>query len=415
MYTELDTGLTPEQVELKEQTHRFAAEVLRPAAAALDALDPEAVIERDSVFWDVYKKAYEIGLHLTFVPEAAGGNGLGPVEAHIVLEELGWGSSDFAVGLLVAATPFAWVAQFAPLAGNAAMLDEVVKPFVNDQEARFVGCLGVTEPGHGSDLLSIATEHFTDLTCAGDCRARPDGDEWVISGQKASWVTNGTIGNYALMFVTIDPTKGPSGGGMAFVPLDVPGVKRGKPWDKHGKRAMNQGEIFFDDVRIPREYMFVEPATYAMALEWSLTLGNGSMGAIYTGVARAAFEEALEYAKVRVQGGKPIADHQLVAKKLFDMFVQVEQARALSRAVVAYNMTMFPPKLYYANAVKVACTQAAYQVANDAVQVFGAIGLTREMPVELLLRDARMGLIEDGTNEFLSLVGARNLIEDYKV
>jgi alkylation response protein AidB-like acyl-CoA dehydrogenase len=192
------------------------------------------------------------------------------------------------------------------------------------------------------------------------------------------------------------------------VPLDSPGVSRGKPLDKIGQRALNQGEIFFDEVRVPADYMVVGPDAYAMVVETVLTMANASMGAIFVGLGRAALEHALEYAKERVQGGVPIFEHQSVKARLFKIFTQVEAARSLAWRVMLYNSTN-PPLVQYSIASKVFCTQTAFDAASAALQIFGGNGLSREYPIEKLLRDARASMIEDGCNEVLSLVGAAKL------
>jgi alkylation response protein AidB-like acyl-CoA dehydrogenase len=204
-----------------------------------------------------------------------------------------------------------------------------------------------------------------------------------------------------------------AGGGVALVPLNLPGVSKGAPLNKIGQRALNQGEIFFDNVRIPKSYMLVPPEAYTVAIDSVLAGANGYMGSTFTGVARAAFEEALTYAKGRIQGGVPITEHQLVQKKLFDMFVKVETARQLSRAAVQYNSGTFPPGTQYSISSKVYCTQVAFEVASDAVQLHGGLGLTKEMFVEQLFRDARASMIEDGSNDILSLTAAKKIIETY--
>ena len=413
MYLDLNKDLTPEQIALKEQTHRFAAEVLRPASIKLDRMDPEAVIAPGSALWDVFRTYYQQGFHLAQFPEELGGANLGPLDMHIVIEETAWGSSDFGVGLAVASFPFVYAAQFAALTGNKRLLEEIVLPFAADREAKYIGCWAITEPQHGSDTLMLGTEAFTNPAAAGECRARLDGDEWVINGQKSSWVSNGTIATHALLFLTIDPSMGMAGGGVAVVPLDRPGVTKGKPLDKLGQRALNQGEIFFDDVRIPRDYMLVEAEGYTTVLNMTLATANAMMGALFTGVARAAFEEALAYTKTRRQGGKLISEHQMVQGKLFDMFTQVERARAISRAALVYNLSTVPPALPYSIASKITCTQAAFNVSSEAIQLFGGLGLCRELVVEKFFRDARASLIEDGCNEVLALAGARDVLESY--
>jgi alkylation response protein AidB-like acyl-CoA dehydrogenase len=413
-YLELNKQLTPEQIALKNETHRFAEEVLRPASIELDRMaDPEEVINKGSVLWDVFRKAYELGHHTAGLPEELGGVNLGPLERHIVAEENGWGSADFSIGLGVAPFPFTFTAAFAEMTGNREVVQEIVVPFAQDKEAKYIGCWAITEPQHGSDCLLMGEEQFRDPRTAFDVTAKLDGDEWVINGQKAAWVSNGTIATHALLFMCIDPSQGMAGSGVAVVPLDVPGVSRGRPLNKLGQRALNQGEIYFDDVRIPKHYMLVQPAMYPMIGDMILAAANAGMGAVFTGVARAAFEEALAYCKERVQGGKPICEHQAVQMKLFDMFTKVEAARALSRAAMIYNAETMPPATYYSIASKVLCTNAAFEVASDAVQLFGGMGLSKDLLVEKLFRDARASMIEDGCNEVLSLGAAHQLIDKY--
>jgi alkylation response protein AidB-like acyl-CoA dehydrogenase len=177
----------------------------------------------------------------------------------------------------------------------------------------------MTEPEHGTDTVSPFTKQFRDPAISGQCTARLDGDEWVIQGQKAAWVSNGTIATHCLVYPTIDPSMGMAGGGICVVPLDLPGVKKGKPLDKIGQRALNQGEIFFDNVRVPKGYMLADQESYETMLDITLSTANAGMGAMFTGLARAAYEEALAYAKQRVQGGKHLFEHQLIKHKLFSM------------------------------------------------------------------------------------------------
>ena len=409
MYLDLNKELTDEQRSVKEETHRFAAEVLRPASIELDKLSPEEVIADGSVMWEVFRKAYQQGHHLAGLPEEMGGVDLSPLSSQIRTEEMGWGSADFAIALGVSPFPF----NFASRSGNPDLIQEVVLPFTKDTEAKYVGCWAITEPQHGSDCLLMGADQFRDPSVAFDVSAKRDGDDWVINGQKAAWVSNGTIATHALLFVCIDPSLGMSGSGVCVVPLNLPGVSRGKPLNKLGQRALNQGEVFLDDVRIPNHYMLVQPAMYPMVGDMILAGANAGMGAIFTGVARAAFEEALAYCKQRVQGGKPICEHQAVQLKLFDMFIKVEASRALSRAAMIYNTSTLPPATHYSIASKVLCTTAAFEVASDAIQLHGGMGLSKEVLVEKLFRDARASMIEDGNNEVLSLAAAGQLIEKY--
>jgi alkylation response protein AidB-like acyl-CoA dehydrogenase len=308
---DVNEGLTPEQVRLREEAHRFAAEVLRPAALELDDLPPEQVIAPGSRLWDVFRAAYRAGYHLRSFPKELGGPGLNPGDAWVIGEEFGWGSSALSISIGVTAMPF----RFAAMTGNPDLMREVVQPFIEDTEGRYIGCWCATEPNHGSDAILYSGEyarpdiHF-------DCMARLDGDEWVITGQKSAWVSNGTIATHTLAFLCVDPSRGMAGTGVAVIPLDLPGVSRGKPLNKLGQRALNQGEIFFDNVRIPRHYMIVEPGDGGGPTDAILAGANAGMSTTFCGVARAAFEEALRYAEQRVQGGVPIAEHQLIQRKL---------------------------------------------------------------------------------------------------
>jgi alkylation response protein AidB-like acyl-CoA dehydrogenase len=408
-YVELDKSLSPDLARLKQEVHRFAAEVLRPVSRELDERDPEAVIAKGSPLWDVFRMAYEQGFHTQGLPRELGGIEAGPLGGHIVAEEMGWGSADFAIALGVTSFPFSFAAGRAT--DRPQLLKDVVMPFVQDRKGEHIGCWAITEPGHGSDTLVVGTEVYRDPAIWWGVTARPDGDEWIISGQKSAWVSNGTIATHALTFLGIERERGMGGGGVALIPLDLPGVTRGKPLNKLGQRALNQGEIFFDEVRVPKDYMLVEQDAYPIVIDMTLAGANAFMGATFTGLARAAFEEALNYTRNRVQGGKPIAEHQLVQKKLFDMYTRVESARQLSRAALVYNNGAFPPATYLSIVSKVYCTQAALDVANDAIQLHGGYGLAKEFLVEKLFRDARASLIEDGSNDVLALAAARQIID----
>ncbi len=409
-YTETNLQMTDEQNALKESIHKFCKEVLRPASFELDKIaDPEEVIKKDSIFWKTVQKTYELGYHTAYIPEEYGGLGFGALETHIFLEEIGWASADFAITLAAGGFPFFAAAN----SMDPDLIESIVKPYVEDRECRYIGCWAITEPEHGSDSLVAGTDEFNDANITFQTSAKIDGDEWVINGQKSSWVSNGIIATHALTFLTVDASRGMSGGGVAVVPLDRPGVSKGRSLDKIGQRALNQGEIIFEDVRIPQQYMIIQPDMYPFMMEATLALANATMGAIFTGVARAAYEEALDYCKVRVQGGKPLCEHQWIQQKLFEMFTKVESARALSRAAMVYNRETMPPAVELSIASKVHCTQAAFEVANDAVQLFGGYGLSKEYLIEKIFRDARASLVEDGCNEVLALSGARAILTKY--
>ena len=311
-----------------------------------------------------------------------------------------------AAALAVAGFPFAMIAA----TGKSDLIQELVIPFVAEKNPRQIGCWAITEPDHGSDQFMGGTPQFRDPDIFGQVTAQADGSDYLINGQKAAWVSNGTIATHAVTYLSLDKSKGMAGGGVAFIPLNLPGVAKGKPLDKIGQRALNQGSLTFTNVRIPKRYLLFDSTSYETILNLTLVLTNGFMGAVFTGVARAAYEQALAYTKTRRQGGKPICEHQLVQKHLFDMFTKVETSRALSRAAMVYNASAQPPALEYSIASKVYCTQACLEVTDAALQLFGGRGLTREYPIEKLYRDARASLIEDGANDVLALVGARRLL-----
>jgi alkylation response protein AidB-like acyl-CoA dehydrogenase len=401
---DVNEGLSQDQVQLREEAHRFAAEVMRPASTELDTLAPEAVIAPESRLREVFRQAYQAGYHLRSFPPALGGADLGPVDGWVVAQEFGWGSAGLAISIGVTAMPF----RFAALTGNPDLMREVVMPYVEDREGKYIGCWCATEPERGSDAIMFSGEysrpdiHF-------QCMARRDGDEWVVNGQKSAWVSNGTIATHTLAFLCVEPSLGMAGTGVAVIPLGLPGVSRGKPLDKLGQRALNQGEVFFDNVRIPRHYMLVEPGGFGLAADAVLAAANAGMSSAFCGVARAAFEEALRYARERVQGGVPLVEHQLVQRRLFDMFTKLESARSLSW-LANRRLSGGQPTLHYSIAAKVFCTEIAFELASHAVQMWGGMGLAKGALVEMLLRDARASMIEDGENNVLALAGCRFLL-----
>ena len=398
---DIETGLTDEERAVRDTAHRFATEVLRPAGRELDRVpDPADAIAPGSVLWDVLR-----GYHALDIGRIASDATMDPIaKARLmcfVNEEFAWGDVGLAITLGLCQFHQPWIEQ----TGNQELRARFCSP-----DKLTIGCWALTEPDHGSDTVTLTEAHFGDPSLKANCTARRDGDHYVISGQKAAWVSNGSIADIAVLFCTLDRSQGFRGGAVFLVPLDLPGIHRPRPLDKLGQRSLNQGEIYFGDVRIPASYMVVGPEFYTLALETMLAHANAAMGQLFVGVARAALEHAVDYAKERVQGGVPIIEHQSVRERLFTMFMKVEAARALARRVALYNATVPPPPLVqYAIATKVFCTNTAFEVASDALQIFGGNGLSREYPMEKLLRDARASLIEDGCNEVLSLVGAAKL------
>jgi alkylation response protein AidB-like acyl-CoA dehydrogenase len=396
---DLEIGLSDEDIAVRDTAHKFAEEVLRPAGAELDRMpDPSDVIAPRSVLWEVFEKYHQLGFD-GLVADTE----MDPIAKArlmcIVNEELSWGDVGLAITLGLCGFHGPWVQQ----TGDADLIERFCAP-----DKPTIGCWALTEPDHGSDTVTLTEEHFSDPSLKANCVARKEGDEYVITGQKAAWVSNATIADIAVLFCTLDQSQGFKGGAVLLVPLDLPGISRPRPLDKLGQRSLNQGEIFFDDVRIPSSYMALGPELYAIGLEMMLAHANAAMGQLFVGVARAAYDHAVAYAKERVQGGVPIFEHQSVKARLFKMFTKVEAARALARRVAVFNAAG-APQVHYSIATKVFCTHTAFEVASDALQIFGGNGLSREYPIEKLLRDARASLIEDGCNEVLSIVGASRL------
>jgi alkylation response protein AidB-like acyl-CoA dehydrogenase len=396
---DIDTGITDTDRAIRDTCHRFAAEVLRPAGRTLDRLaDPAAVIAKDSVLWNVLAQYHKLGIGRLIADPNMDPIAKARLQC-LINEELAWG--DVGLAIAVGLTQFhqPWIEQI----GNAELQERFCSP-----DRVTISCWALTEPDHGSDTVTFTEPHFGDPALKANCVARQDRDDYVLSGQKAAWVSNGSIADIAVLFCTLDPTQGFKGGAVFLVPLDLPGIARPKPLDKLGQRSLNQGEIYFNEVRIPASYMVLGPEFYPLAVETMLAHANAAMGQLFVGVARAAFEHAVDYAKQRVQGGVPIFEHQSVRTRLFQMFMKVEAARSLARRVTLYNATN-PPLVQYSIASKVFCTTTAFEVASAAVQIFGGNGLSREYPIEKLLRDARASMIEDGCNEVLSLLGATRL------
>ena len=399
---DLDPDITEEMRAIRATCRRFAREVMRPTGALLDRMSAEQVIAADSPLWTVLKRYAELGF-------AGGANIAGsdmtPAQAAllhtIVVEELAWGDA----GIFITCG----LNNMSPLIAQGFGRQDLVEFFSARDE---IGCLAVTEPGHGSDTIAFTEPVFRDPRVKPVLKVRRQGDDYVLNGQKAAWVSCGTIAGSSIVFASFENSSvGLADGAVFLLPLDLPDITRGKPLEKLGQRTLNQGEIFFNNVVVPRRFMLAEgPDVYPVVWENMLRDANCHMGPQFVGVARAAYDCALEYAKEWVQGGVPIIQHQAVKLRLFDMFRKVEVARShVRRVCVANSVTPGGVPFQYAATVKTLCTQTAFEVASDAIQIFGGNGLTREYPVEKLFRDARSSLIEDGENGMLALMAAARL------
>ena len=398
----------PEHIADFQQTLRsFALNVMRPIGIKLDRMTPEQVIAKDSPFWEFRKKYLELGVTVEALGE------MEPQEAallfSILFEELGYGDAGLAISVGAGILPQWLCAKF----GRKDLLDEFPDAVL--------GCWGITEPDHGTDMLDPSRK----IVYPGSSYGRPNlvadltGDDIVLNGQKSAWVSNGVIADVCILYCAADSGNGPSATeGCALVfPMNLVGISRGKPLDKLGQRALNQGEIFFDNVRIPRKYLLAGPEDYQRAVYCIHAEANALMGATFTGLAQAAADLALDYAHERVAGGVQIIQHQSVRSRLFHMFRKVEISRAVTRRGLNFNNDpqLGTPSLCAAMFSKTTGTQNAFEVTSDALQIFGGNGLTKEYPIEKMLRDARASLIEDGCNEVLAIKGGSYLIDSEKL
>lgn len=396
-----ESPLTGEEQAIVDVLHRFAEKEMRPLGRELDRLSPAAVIAKDSPLWTFIGKYHELGFSTDLMM------GMEPLARAklqcLFYEELAWG--DLGLAFTIGAATFPRF--MARLFGNdhlAEMSPETM-----------IGCWCITEPDHGSDNLDPTGQarHAAGVHSRPNCVATLKSDKIIVNGQKSAWASNGTIAEMCVLYCAADTGAGPDTehGCVVFVPCDTAGVTKGKPLDKMGQRALNQGEIFFDQVELPIENLLAGPENYQRAVYAIHQEANGLVAAAVVGLARAAYELAHGYAHERKQGGVPIIAHQSVATRLFHMYRKLESSRALARRVVEYNAIAEQPALQSAMAAKVGCTQAAFEIASDALQLFGGNGMTREYPMEKLLRDARAGLIEDGCNEMLAIKGGYALTD----
>jgi acyl-CoA dehydrogenase len=389
--------LGEEERAIQASVHRFAKEVLRPLGTELDKMTAEQVIAPGSPYYSVFTEFAKLGIDTAALAEL-------PPEVAIRIEsligeELGWGDPGLAVSLGVAGFPV----EVAAAAGNQELIDLCTGR---------IGCWMITQPDKGSDVqvFDMAREWTPGQPGnKGNVWGRLQGDEIVINGQCSAWVSNGVVAQVAVAYIGADYGDGffePDGrphGMTVILPLDLPGVSKGRPLDKIGQRALPQGEIYFDNVRVPKRFALALKDEYYgnMASVWSYA--GTYMSQVFTGVARAAFEMALQYCHERKQGGKPLIDHQLTRYRIGDMLRRVELTRSVARRMLTYARTSPRSHPYVTASAKVTVTQEAMKVTEEAFQLFGGNGTSREYPIEKLFRDAKAALIEDGENYVLTM------------
>ena len=311
---------------------------MRPVGADLDRLSPDAVIAADSPLWPLLAKFGELGFSVDLLVS------MEPAKRAKLMclfyEILGWGDSGLAISIGASTLP----RYLCRLFGN----DYLAELCADDR----IGCWGITEPDHGSDPLDPDQGAAAPGGSYGrpNCVAKLTADRVIINGQKSAWVSNGTIGQVCILYCAADTGAGadPRHGAVVIVPCDARGVSKGKPLDKFGQRALNQGEIFFDNVELPLANVLAGPEHYQRAVYAIHTEANALMGATVTGVAQRAYDLAFAYAHQRRQGGVPLVRHQSVVYRLFHMFRKIEAARALTRRVSEYNACAAQPALHAA-------------------------------------------------------------------
>jgi alkylation response protein AidB-like acyl-CoA dehydrogenase len=313
-------------------------------------------------------------------------------------EEMGWGDAGLAVSLTVTAFPV----EMAKAVGNQELIDISTGK---------IGCWMITHPDKGTDVgaFDMKREWAHDAPGnRGSMWAKVGDDEIIINGQCSAWVSNGAVAQVALGYLSADygdgffAADGRPNGVACIIPLDLPGVSKGKPLEKIGQRALPQGEIYFDNVKIPKRFAIALKDDYYGNVASAWSFAGTHMSQMFTGVARAAFEMALAYANERKQGGQLLIDHQLTRYRIGDMMRRVELCRAVARRSLAYARLTPQGHPWATASGKVTVTEEAEKVVMEAFRLFGGNGTTREYPIEKLVRDVRAALIEDGENTMLT-------------
>lgn len=406
----LDIGLNRMEIELRDITRQFASSVLRPAAYTMDKLSGNDMGGPNSPWFDAFEKFQGLGLDfelMYFNDDLVTANRL----KAIAFEELGWGDAGLTITFGLAGFP----AIFARKLGRMDLAEEF---------ATKLGCWNGTQRNRGSDLadvqgmeLEAGRQHLVpDLTAT-----RVDGG-YVLRGKSSPWVSMAPLAKAAFShFPLVDDSGTPlykDDGTIpsitAIHPLDVEGVTIGPAVETTGMRTDPMGYLVFEDVFLPDRYVVADEAETPKVMMTSAAEVSLTMSSVFTGVARAAYEHAQAYSHERVQGGRPIVEHQMVKARLFRDFQKVEASRAMSRhawhsiavAKEAHPLAAFTAKTY--------CTETAFDVSVSAQQGMGSNGLTPAFPVEKLVRDSRAGIIADGENNLQSIVGGSYLMNAFR-
>ncbi len=383
----MDFNLTEEQRMWRKAVHDFVAREVKPKAAELE--------EAKELNWPAIRKMGPFGLLGLNTPEEYGGTGLDAICAAIAIEELGWG--DGGTALVVAAHNCLGCAPIS-MFGTEEQKQQFL-PLAASGESK-LAALALTEPGAGSDLQAIQT------------RAKLDGDEWVINGSKM-WITNAGNADYIISLVRTTPEGGSRSMSMIIVPTDIPGLYVAPPEKKMGLGSCHSNAITYDNVRVPRENLLGEEGRGLQQTLATLDGGRISIGAISVGIAQAAFEEAVRYAKERHTFGKPIAQHQAIQWMLADAATEIHAARLM----IYYTAWLKDQGKTFTKAGamgKLFATEMAESVTRNAIQIHGGYGYSREYPVERMYRNARLMTVGEGTSEVQRLVIARKVLQEFE-
>jgi len=380
----MDYFLTEEQVMIRDLARQIAEERIVPVRAELD--------ETGEFPWDIMKTLAQSDLFGLFIPEEYGGLGKGSLELAIAVEEL----SRACLGVSTTYAANALGTYPILLFGT----DAQKKKFLPDIAAgKRLVAFGLTEANAGSDAGGTQTT------------AKLDGNEYVINGTK-QWITNGGEAEVYTIIAITDRSKGPRGASAFVVEKGTPGFTFGKKENKMGIRASATTELIFDNCRIPKENLIGKEGTGFLVAMKTLDNSRTGVGSQGVGVAQGAFDEAVKFARQRVQFGHPVITFQAVQHMLADMATSIEAARALVYAVSRLVDSGAKDVSKESAMAKVFATDVAMKVTVDAVQVMGGSGYMKEYPVEKMMRDAKILQIYEGTNQIQRNVIGQALIKE---
>jgi len=381
--TQMNFDYSPTQKMVAESARDFARQFILPHVMEWDEAQTFPV--------EVFKKAGELGFMGVLVPEEFGGSALGYHEYIAVLEEIS--KVDPSIGLSVAAHNSLCTNHILSF-GNQEQKERWIPKLAT---AEWIGAWGLTEHNTGSDAGGMSTT------------AVRDGDHWVINGAK-NFITHGRSGDIAVVIVRTGE-KGDSHGMTAFVvERGTPGFSRGKKENKLGMRASETAELIFSDCRVPdANRLGGEGDGFVQSMK-VLDGGRISIGALSLGIAKGAFEAALKYSKERVQFGKPICEFQGISFKLADMATEIEASELLLHKA-AHLRNQGRPMTTIGAMAKMYASEVCVRVANEAVQIHGGYGYTKDFPVEKFYRDSKLCTIGEGTTEIQKLVISRNILK----